>query len=87
MLCDKIFFFCIFTAGLDYLTVDRILDFAPGEMTKTLDVTILDDLGHPVLEGLETFQLHLRMPVGGSMGEPSITTVTINDSLTDCKYE
>ncbi|KAL4230245.1 FRAS1-related extracellular matrix protein 2 [Mactra antiquata] len=52
-------------------------------MTQTLDVTILDDLGHPVLEGLEKFQLRLQMPVGGSLGEPSMATVTIKDSLSD----
>ncbi|XP_053399449.1 FRAS1-related extracellular matrix protein 2-like isoform X2 [Mercenaria mercenaria] len=70
-------------AGVDYIPVVRILDFAPGEMTKTLSVTILDDLGHPVLEGTEKFELHLRMPVGGSMGEPSVATVTINDTVSD----
>jgi hypothetical protein len=73
------------TAGVDYIPVVRILDFAPGEMTKTLTVTILDDLGHQVIEGAEKFELHLREPVGGSMGEPSLTTVTINDSVSDCK--
>ncbi|XP_060554877.1 FRAS1-related extracellular matrix protein 2-like isoform X2 [Ruditapes philippinarum] len=70
-------------ASTDYIPVVRILDFAPGEMTETLSVTILDDLGHPVLEGSEKFELHLRMPVGGSIGEPSVAIITINDSLSD----
>lgn len=76
---------CHFLAGVDYIPVVRILDFSPGEMTKTVRVTILDDLGHPVLEGIEKFELHLRMPVGGSIGEPSVALVTINDSLSDRK--
>lgn len=70
-------------SGLDYTAVNRILDFAPGEMTKTLMVTILDDLGQPRLEGLEKFDLVLRMPMGGSLGEPSVAVVSINDSLSD----
>ena len=74
------------TAGLDYLAVNRILDFAPGEMMKTLQVAILDDLGQPVLEGVEKFDLVLRRPMGGGLGEPSLAVVSINDSLSDSKY-
>ena len=78
-------FICFLVAGLDYTAVNRILDFAPGEMTKTLQVTILDDLGQPRLEGVEKFELVLRMPMGGSLGEPSVSMVSINDSLSDSK--
>ena len=75
----------ILVAGLDYTAVNRILDFSPGEMTKTLQVAILDDLGQPRLEGVEKFELVLRMPMGGSLGEPSVSVVSINDSLSDSK--
>ena len=54
-------------------------------MTKTLEVTILDDLGQPRLEGVEKFDLVLRMPMGGSLGEPSQAVVMINDSLSDSR--
>ncbi|XP_051822639.1 FRAS1-related extracellular matrix protein 3 [Antechinus flavipes] len=70
-------------AGMDYVGVSQNLYFAPGENMKTFCVTIVDDLGQPVLEGPEKFELVLRMPVGSALGKPSTTTVFINDSLSD----
>lgn len=64
----------------------RILDFAPGEITQSVMISILDDIGHPELEGVETFDLYLHLPVGGSVGAPSIARVLINDSVSDCKF-
>lgn len=48
-------------------------------------VTILDDLGRPRVEGPETFQVILRMPSNATLGEPSVATVTINDTISDGK--
>ncbi|KAL0994888.1 hypothetical protein UPYG_G00128800 [Umbra pygmaea] len=70
-------------AGIDYVGISRNLDFAPGISQQTFKVAILDDLGQPVLEGPETFELVLRMPVNGILGEPLKATVFINDSLSD----
>ncbi|XP_035288338.1 FRAS1-related extracellular matrix protein 2-like isoform X1 [Anguilla anguilla] len=70
-------------AGLDYVGISRNLDFAPGVNMQTFRVTILDDLGQPVLEGTERFELVLRMPVNGVLGEPGRATVYINDSVSD----
>lgn len=72
-------------AGLDYVGISRNLDFAPGVTMQTIRVTILDDLGQPVLEGPEKFELVLRMPMNGIMGEPSKATIFINDSVSDCE--
>ena len=71
------------SAGLDYIAVNKILDFAPGVTMQTVRITILDDLGRPRVEGLETFQVVLRMPMGAIMGEPSSAVITINDTVSD----
>lgn len=67
--------------------ISRNLDFAPGVTMQTFRVTILDDLGKPVLEGPERFELVLRMPMNGILGEPSKSTILINDSVSDCEFK
>lgn len=74
------------SAGIDYIAVNRILEFSPGVTMQTIKITILDDLGRPELEGEETFVVVLRMPIDASLGEPGVATITITDSISDCKF-
>lgn len=53
---------------------------------QSVKVVILDDLGAPVLESAETFELVLRMPMAAILGDPNVAVVTINDSFSDRKY-
>jgi hypothetical protein len=64
----------------DYTTGVGTLRFAPGEMSKTIDLLISED---SFVEGLETFSISLSNPVGATLGSPSIATVQINDDLTE----
>ncbi|KAG1928449.1 FRAS1-related extracellular matrix protein 2a isoform X1 [Pimephales promelas] len=70
-------------AGVDYVGISRNVDFAAGVSMQMVRVTILDDLGLPVLEGTERFELILRMPSNGILGEPAKVTIFINDSVSD----
>ena len=54
--------------------------FYSGVSIQRFPVRIVDDLGRPELEGVEAFDVVLRMPVGGAIGAPNRTTVFINDT-------
>ncbi|KAL7864007.1 hypothetical protein AOLI_G00154270 [Acnodon oligacanthus] len=70
-------------AGVDYVAVGRSVDFAPGVSVVTVKVLILDDVGGPVLEGAEQFQLVLNMPMNATLGQPIRAIVTVDDSQSD----
>lgn len=76
-----------FSAGLDYIAVDKILTFEPSATVQTLKVVILDDLGLPKVEGKEEFELILRMPVNAKLGTQRTTLISINDSTSDCEFQ
>jgi hypothetical protein len=65
------------TAGSDYTTISGTLDFAAGELSKSVVVPILDD-GNG--EGNETLDLTLSAPTGGAvLGPRGKMTITITD--------
>ncbi|MEZ4659734.1 MAG: Calx-beta domain-containing protein, partial [Caldilineaceae bacterium] len=64
------------SAGQDYVATTGVLNFAPGETTKTFAVTIADDT---VDEADETVVLTLSSPTVASLGAPAQATLTITD--------
>jgi subtilisin-like proprotein convertase family protein len=58
----------------DYLATAGLLRFAPGEVSKTISVFVIDDRFG---ESAETFNITLSNPVGFALGTPSTHTVTI----------
>jgi subtilisin family serine protease len=68
-------------ARCDFATTVGTLSFAPGELSKTVTVPLIDD-AHD--EGTETFQLQLLNASGRStsLGAQSVATVTLLDNDT-----
>lgn len=67
------------TAGQDYTAVSDTLSFAPGETSKNISITILND---DLNEADETFTLTISNPTESSLGTDQILTVTITDDDT-----
>ena len=63
-------------AGSDYTSVSGTLNFSEGEVSKTIEVPILDDL---IVEGPENFSINLSGPVNASVAT-STGTATIIDN-------
>jgi hypothetical protein len=65
-------------AGVDYAPASGTLQFAPGETSKTVDITIIDDA---LRENKESFRLTLSNPTGGiALGTKSTSEVQIDDN-------
>ena len=66
------------TAGADYTAVSGTLNFAAGELSKLINVPILND---NLFEGTsETFSLNLSSPTGGAILSTPTNVVTIQDN-------
>ena len=66
------------TAGVDYESVVRDLQFSPGNFLQTVDITLRDDL---IIEGTETFQVRIDSDDAQvRIVEPQTITVTILDT-------
>ncbi len=65
-------------AGTDYVAASGTLQFAPGETTKSVDITLVDDA---LNEDAESFRVTLSSPTGGPvLGTPGTTDVRISDN-------
>lgn len=71
------------TSGLDYegVSTPQTLTFNPGETSKTIDVTILQDSEG---EGEESFTLNLGNPVNATLATLSVTATITDDELNAC---
>ena len=69
-------------AGLDYTPTNGVVNFAPGEVTKTFNVVINDDA---LVEGDETLNLTLSNPVNGvgatALGQATATLTLIDNDV------
>ena len=65
-------------AGVDYLDFGGtgFVDFAPGDTSQTLGLTIVDD---DIFEADETFSIVLTQLAGLSIAQPSFTLTILND--------
>ncbi|HYW73750.1 MAG TPA: Calx-beta domain-containing protein [Pyrinomonadaceae bacterium] len=68
------------TERKDYTTALGTLRFAPGEVSKTIDLLISED---SFVEGLENFTIALSNPSGATIGATATATVQINDDVTE----
>ncbi|MFZ6820127.1 retention module-containing protein, partial [Undibacterium sp. Ji22W] len=66
-------------SGTDFLASNGIVNFAPGETSKTVTVAINSDT---VFEGRENFQINLSSPTNAILGSSSITTAIQDQALT-----
>ncbi|MCA9995646.1 MAG: hypothetical protein KDE56_07865, partial [Anaerolineales bacterium] len=66
------------TIGSDFLAASSgTLTFSPGQTSKNVTLTILDD---PWQEGNETLTVTLSSPTGATLGSPSSAVMTITDN-------
>ncbi|MBI5674697.1 MAG: DUF4214 domain-containing protein, partial [Nitrospirae bacterium] len=65
------------TADSDYTAVSGTLTFNPGDMSKTINVPIINDTA---VEGNENFTVTLSSPSNATIGTPATHTYTINDN-------
>ena len=64
-------------AGEDYTAVSGSLEFAPGQVARTIAILILDDA---LIETNETFSIILSNPVGAALGSQNQAILTILDN-------
>ncbi|HSY51284.1 MAG TPA: Ig-like domain repeat protein [Thermoanaerobaculia bacterium] len=65
------------TEGEDYESASGVIEFAPGELTKAIEIHILGDA---LPEGDETFSVLLSDPVNATIDTPSAVVVIVNNN-------
>jgi len=66
------------SARCDYVSASRRITFAPGDVSKTVSISIINDAYQ---EGSESFSVNLNNPAGATLEKPTATvTIVDNDS-------
>jgi hypothetical protein len=65
-------------AGSDYALSAGTVTFAPGETSKVITISIIDDL---VIENSETFQVSLSSATNATIGTASVTTSIVDNDF------
>ena len=63
--------------GTDFMPVDKVLTFPPGQTSLPVVIDIVDDLSY---EPGESFSVSISEPSGAGLGEPTTATITIQQS-------
>ena len=63
-------------AGSDYVAASDFVTFAPGELSKTVALSVIGDT---VIEPNETFQVVLTAAIGAAIGTGTATVTILND--------
>ncbi len=71
--------------GRDFQPEDRRIDFAPGDIMKTVDVLVPDNL---LVDGTRSFTVSLHSPsVGNTIGDRDSAVISIHDDEYPLDYE
>ncbi len=66
------------TAGVDYVPIDVTLNFAPGEASKVVEVTLINDM---LMEAKESFGVNMSNAVGASQGSWTWSAYITDDDV------
>src|SRR5205085_1910163 len=66
------------TEGVDYEKASGVVEFAPGQTIRTIDLHVFGDL---IIESDETFSIVLSDPVNATLETPSAVVVIVNDDV------
>jgi hypothetical protein len=71
------------TEGIDYEKASGVVEFAPGETTRSIELHVIGD---SVFEDDETFSIVLSDPVNAVIATPSATVVIENDDHAPARH-
>lgn len=77
----------ILTETIDYVNVDKVIEFSAGQDKYPLTVTIVNDDSNPIKEGLESFNLVFKESTNAVIIPYEETKIIIDDEKEDGKLD